>query len=841
MRAPVSWVGEYVDLPDGLTPRELGDALVRVGLEVERVESGADGLSGPIVVGRVLSFEAEPQKNGKTIRWCQVDVGAYNLDGAPRGIVCGAGNFAVGDLIVASLPGAVLPGGFAIAARKTYGHVSDGMICSVRELGIGDDHDGILILEPDSAQPGSDALDVLGLREAVLDIAVTPDRGYCLSVRGLARESSLALDVPFRDVSSVVSVPPIGPPAYPARVEDAQACPVFSLRAIRGLDVNAPSPKFIQQRLQLAGVRPISLAVDVTNYVMLETGQPLHAYDRSKLSGEIVVRRAVAGEQLTTLDDNKRNLVAADLVIADESGPIGLAGVMGGASTEISSETVEVVLEGAFFDPATVARAVRRHKLPSEAAKRFERGVDPRVAAVALQRAVDLLVEYGGASVVEGFTVVGSMPPATEIELDADFPGTLAGLEIPADVVIAKLSDVGCEVDVESAEQASEHPHRRSGARLHVAAPSWRPDLTDPADLVEEVVRLVGYENVPSALPSPPPGRGLTAEQRSRRAVSRALASAGYTEVLTYPFVSPTIHDSFGVPADDARRRAVRLVNPLSDAEPELRTSLLPGLFATVARNLGRGSRDLRLFEMGLVFLPSGEPTVMPTPGVEHRPSDEELAALIAGVPNQPRHAAIVLTGDIEQSGWWGAGRAATWSDAIDAARSVAYAVRAEITLRPTSYAPWHPGRAAEILLDGEVIGHAGELHPRVVAALSLPERTCAMELNLDAFAPAEPVVAPTLADFPPVLLDVALVVPEETAAAALTDTIRDAAGPLLESARLFDVYVDEQRLGAGVKSLAFALRFRAADRTLTAAEAATARDQVVAAAATRHGAKLRE
>ncbi|SOD73769.1 phenylalanyl-tRNA synthetase beta subunit [Jatrophihabitans sp. GAS493] len=842
MRAPVSWVGEYVDLPTGLTPRELGDALVQVGLEVERVESGADGLSGPIVVGRVLSFDAELQKNGKTIRWCQVDVGAYNLDGEPRGIVCGAGNFAVGDLIVASLPGAVLPGGFTIAARKTYGHVSDGMICSVRELGIGDDHDGILILPADSATPGADALDVLGLREAVLDIAVTPDRGYCLSVRGLAREASLALNTSFRDINSVVDVPAPGPEVYPARVEDPTACPVFSLRAVRGLNVAAASPKFIQQRLQFAGVRPISLAVDVTNYVMLETGQPLHAYDRAKLAGEIVVRRAAAGEKITTLDDNKRTLDVADLVIADDSGAIGLAGVMGGASTEITTDTEEIVLEAAYFEPATVARAVRRHKLPSEAAKRFERGVDPRVAAVALQRAVDLLVEYGAATAVDGFTVVGSVPSAPEIEIAADFPGALAGLEIATDVVVAKLTDVGCEVDVETESGRAENSHHRvSGPRLHVVPPSWRPDLTDPADLVEEVIRLVGYDKVPSALPSPPPGRGLTAEQRSRRAVSRALAAAGYTEVLSYPFVSPAVHDSFGLPAEDPRRRAVRLVNPLSDAEPELRTSLLPGLLATVARNLGRGSRDLQLFEMGLVFLPSAEAVTMPTPGVEHRPSDEELAGLIAGVPDQPRYAAVVLTGEFEQSGWWGAGRSATWADAIEAGRSVAAAVRAEITVQPTSYAPWHPGRAAEIRLDGVVVGHAGELHPRVVAALSLPERTCAMEINLDAFAPPAPVVAPTLADFPPALLDVALVVPDGVAAAALTETIRRAGGPLLESARLFDVYVDDERLGAGLKSLAFALRLRAGDRTLTAAEAIAVRDQVVDAAAAQHGARLRD
>jgi phenylalanyl-tRNA synthetase beta chain len=375
---------------------------------------------------------------------------------------------------------------------------------------------------------------------------------------------------------------------------------------------------------------------------------------------------------------------------------------------------------------------------------------------------------------------------------------------------------------------------------LRVHPPSWRPDLTDPADLDEEVIRLEGYDKIPSQLPTPPPGRGLTAEQRLRRAVSRALGAAGYTEVLSSVFASPSVHDALGLAPVDPRRGAVRLLNPLSDAEPELRTSLLPGLLATLRRNVGRGSRDIALFETGLVYLHNPDAPPAPVLGVEHRPSDEEVAALYAAVPPQPRHLAVVLAGEIAPSGWWGAGRAEVWADAVEAARTVAEAARAELTVRAAEYAPWHPGRCAELLLDDVVVGYAGELHPRVVAALELPPRTAAMELDLDAFSPPAPAQAPRVSPFPPVLLDIALVVPSDVPEATLLAAVREGAGELLESARLFDVFADPERLGPDRKSLAFALRFRAPDRTLTGDEAAAARDAAVARAAELCGAELR-
>ncbi|WP_116950561.1 phenylalanine--tRNA ligase subunit beta [Jiangella endophytica] len=828
MRVPLSWLRDFAALPADVSPREVATRLIRAGLEVETVDEAGADISGPLVAGRVLEFTSEPQKNGKTIRWCSVDVG----EAEPRGIVCGAHNFAAGDLVVVSLPGAVLPGGFAITARKTYGHVSDGMICSVRELGIGDDHAGILVLQPGEAEPGDDAIELLRLRDDVLDIAVTPDRGYCLSVRGVAREAATAYGVAFTDPGVRDDVDTTGDDGYPVRVEDTERCPVFAARTVTGFDPSAPSPRWLQRRVQLAGMRPISLAVDITNYVMLELGQPIHGYDRDALRGAIVVRRAVAGEKLTTLDGTVRALDPDDLLITDDSGPIGLAGVMGGGSTELSDATTAVVVEAAHFEPTGIARTARRHKLPSEASKRFERGVDPALPAVAAQRVVDLLVSLGGATQEPGLTVAGSVPEPAVIEIPAGLPARVVGVDCPADEVTSLLTAVGARVS------------DAGGERIAVAPPTWRPDLTDPYDLVEEVARLHGYDAVPSVLPVAPAGRGITAAQRLRRRVERAVAAAGYVEAPSYPFVGEADFDALGFPADDARRVALRLANPISEEQPLLRTTLLPGLLATLRRNVGRGTTDVAVYEAGLVYRP--EPGPLPVPPrlpVDRRPTDDELAALLAAVPSQPRRIAVALAGEREPAGWWGAGRPAGWADAVEAARVVARAAGVTLRAERDEHAPWHPGRCAALYVGETLVGHAGELHPRVVATLGLPARTSAMELELDRVFPGgvteEPVPAPSVSTFPIATQDVALVVDLAVPAADVEDALRSAAGELLESVRLFDVFTGAQ-VGEGKKSLAYALRFRAPDRTLTVEETTAARDAAVAAAAERTGAVLR-
>src|SRR6185312_858534 len=471
MRVPVSRLREYVDLPESLTGRELAERLVPAGFEVETVHESGVGLTGPLVVGQVLEIE-ELTDFKKPIRYCQVQVGPEAAD--VRGIVCGARNFKVGDKIVAALPGAVLPGDFKIAARKTYDHVSDGMICSARELGLGEDHSGIIVL-PADVQVGADAIELLGIRDEVLDIAVTTDRGYCLSMRGMARETAIVFGRSLRD-PALLDTPAPTQGGYPVVLADPLGCDRFVARAVRGIDPLAPTPLWMQRRIQLSGMRPISLIVDIANYVMLEIGQPLHTYDLRRLSGPITVRRATAGEKLKTLDDAERALDQDDLLITDESGPIGLAGVMGGASTEVHARTVDVLIEAAHFDAGSISRTARRHKLPSEASRRFERTVDPNAAAAAAQRAVDLLVLLGHGEADPEVTVASTRPhAAAPILIDAGLPGRVAGLVYPREAVVRRLQEVGCTVE--------------GADRLSVTPPSWRPDLTDPNDLAEEVIR----------------------------------------------------------------------------------------------------------------------------------------------------------------------------------------------------------------------------------------------------------------------------------------------------------------------------------------------------------------
>ncbi|MEP6762128.1 MAG: phenylalanine--tRNA ligase subunit beta [Sporichthyaceae bacterium] len=839
MRAPLSWLREYADLPAGVTGRDLADRLIAAGLEVESVEQPGAEISGDVRIGRVLAFTDEEHSNGKTIRWTTVDVGEQQ----PRGIVCGALNFAEGDLVVVALPGATLPGGFEIAALTTYGHVSDGMICSARELGLGDDHQGILVIAPThqgfattrdasshTVDVGADAVALLRLRDEVLDIAVTPDRGYALSIRGVAREAATAYDVAFRDPADVDPLPEARD-GHPGVIDDPTAADRLVLRTVTGLDPDAPSPLELQHRLLLSGMRPVSLAVDVTNYVMLEMGQPLHAFDRTRLDGPIVVRRARPGERLETLDHVTRDLDPEDVLITDGTSPVGLAGTMGGTTTEIHENSTDLVIEAAHFSPTAVARMSRRHKLFSEASKRFERGVDPELPPAASARAVHLLETLGGATHV-GSTEVNLPRRERHISVAAGRPARTAGMPIPGGQVVAYLQAVGCRVD------------GSPDGLLTVTPPSWRPDLAQPADLDEEVIRLAGYDRIPAVLPQAPPGPGLSSEQRARRRVGQALAYAGYVEAPTYPFLSPGIWDLLGADPDDVRRSALRLANPLSDEEPDLRTALLPGLLLALRRNERRGMHDVGLFELGNVYLPRLGAAPVPRPNVTGRPTNEELAALDDALPDQPWHVASVAAGQWEAAGWWGPGRPVTWSDAVEAAHTVARAAGVELDVRRGALAPWHPGRCAELMLGGEVVGHAGELRPRSVAALGLPERTVAMELDLTAVldqGTAE-LTAPRVSTFPVATQDVALVVADDVPAAEVAQALHDGAGELLESVRLFDVYRGEQ-LGEGadnVRSLAYSLRFRAPDRTLTVEEVSAARTRAVEEAARRTGAVQR-
>ena len=835
MRVPIDWLREYVELPADLSSADLADRLTMLDLKLEEIITS--GISGPLTVGRVLTLVKEPQNNGRTINWCRVDVGQDHNEPAAgdvpagRGIVCGAHNFVEGDLVIVSLPGTVLPAlatmipNGAITARKTYGHLSDGMICSGAELGVAGDAEGIIVLDPGSAEPGDDAIGLLGLRQDVLDLEVNPDRAYALSLRGVARDAALGFDGLFTDPANIDPITETG--GFPVRVEDADGCPVFATATVTGFDPSRPTPRWMARRIELAGMRPISLAVDVSNYVMLELGQPNHAYDRAKLDGSIIVRRARAGEKLETLDSVVRTLSADDLVIADEGKVIGLAGVMGGEDVEIDGKTTDIVIEAAHFNPPTIARTARHHKLHSEASKRFERGVDPELPSRAVRRAAELMVEHGGGTFEPGTTLVGAAPVSKSITIDSSLPTKVTGIDINQATVVSALEANGCAVAVE-------------GSALTVTPPTWRPDLTDPYDLAEEVLRIVGYDKVPSVLPAAPAGRGLSSAQRLRRRTGHVLASAGLIEVKTFPFAGPADWDKLGLAADDVRRRQVLLENPLSAEEPGMTTTLLPGLLKALVLNTGRGHQDVSIVETGRVFLPRADAPAAPIYGVRRRPTADELVALDAALPDQPLHVGVVMAGERVRTGWYGAGRLVCWADAIELVRQLAGALHVDISVENADEAPWHPGRCAAILLGGLVIGHAGELHPRVIKAYGLPARTVAAEFDLDALVAASPEVGPkpAFSTFPVAKEDVALVVDREVTAAAVYEALVGT-DDLIESVRLFDVYEGEQ-LPAGKKSLAFSLRLRAPDRTLNDEEIKAAREKAVSAANKATGATIR-
>ncbi len=827
MRLPYSWLRDVVQAGAPgwhVTPDELEQTLIRIGHEVEEIIP-VGPVTGPLTVGRVAEFE-ELTEFKKPIRAVKVDVG----EAEPRDIVCGATNFAVDDLVVVALPGTVLPGDFKIATRKTYGRTSDGMICSTPELNLGTDHSGILVLPPGTAEPGTPAADLLGLDDVVFHLAITPDRGYCLSVRGMAREIANAYDLDYVDPADVPPLPAEGD-ALPVTIEPGTGVLRFGLRPVTGIDPAAVSPWWLQRRLLLSGIRAISPAVDVTNYVMLELGHPMHAHDRSLISGGFIVRFAEPGETVITLDDVERRLDPGDVLIVDDVATAAIGGVMGAGTTEVRDTTTDVLLEAAVWDPAAVSRTQRRLHLYSEAGRRYERTVDPAISVAALDRCAALLADIGGGTVEPTLTDWRGDPPRNDwshppVSMPVDLPDRTAGVAYAAGTTQRRLTQIGAGVVTD-------------GDRVTATPPSWRPDLRQPADLVEEVLRLEGLEIIPSVLPQAPAGRGLTPVQKRRRAIGKSLALNGYVEILPTPFLPAGVFDQWGLPGDDPRRDATQVLNPLESDRPQLATTLLPGLLEALGRNVSRGAVDVGLFAIAQVVESNPETRAVERIPNDRRPTDDEIAVLDASLPHQPQHVAVVLTGMREPAGPWGPGRRADAVDAFEAVRVIGRAAGVELTLRAARCLPWHPGRCAEVLVGDTIVGHAGQLHPGVIERSGLPKGTCAVEIDLDAVPITEALPAPAVSPFPAVFQDVSLIVGEDVAAERVVHAVRDGAGGLLEDVRLFDVYTGPQ-IGDGRKSLTLALRFRAADRTLTEDEASAARDAAVQLAAERVGAVQR-
>ena len=818
MKIPLSWLKEFITLPAKITSEQISQAFVKVGFEIESIEEQGADLKGPLVVGKVLSIE-ELSEHKKPIRFVGLDVGEKRT----RYVICGARNFKVNDLVVVALPGALLPGDFKISARETYGKISDGMICSAKEIGISDEHAGIIVLQ--EGKIGQDAIALLDVRDVIFDVSVNPDRGYAMSVRGLARELAGSLQVKYVDPADPKIAKKFGknsnPKAVSVKIEDKSGADQIYIRTLDQVNVKKSTPLWMQRRIEKCGMRSISLAVDITNYVMLELGQPLHAFDAQYIMGGLRVVRAGKFTKLTTLDKVDRKLDPDNLLIADAKTPLALAGTMGGLTSEVSSMTTKIALEAAHFDPLSISRNSRSHNLSSEASRRMERNTDPALAEIASARATQLLIDLADAKYV-GTSQAGSPIKNRKLKISQTQISKYLGFPYTAKQVKSALLLIGCKV-------------AGSGDLLTFEVPTWRPDLINFADFAEEIARLNSYDLIPATLPTGKGGARLNDMQYRKRAVAISLANQGFTEVINYPFVSQEMVDLLGFTGD--RAKSFKIANPMSEEFPLLRTHLLPGLLTTAVRNIGRGSKNLAIFEIGTIFRNTTSLGKAVNPGISKRPSKKVIEDIYDGVPKQMLFVGAVVTGETVLSDWQGSGSKFNWSDAIAKAQEIIESTGNDYEIFSSDLAPWHPGRCAELRVNGKPVAHAGELHPRVITALNLPERSCAFAVILSELPSAGVTKAPAIWSFPAVVQDVALVVESKISAADLTTAIKQGAGPLLESIVLFDRY--DQMAGNKV-SLAFTLTFRASDRTLTSDEVALYRDQAIAQAAKSVGAVLR-
>ena len=801
MKVSLKWLSEYVEVPADL--KAFCDRLDLTGTGVEGVERTGD-MYDHVVTGQILEKQAHPDSDHMWVT--KVDVGAANVDKdgnpEPLQIVCGAQNFNQGDHVVVATIGAVLPGDFKIKKSKLRGVVSCGMNCSARELGIGSDHDGIMIL-PEDAPIGMPLADYLKLSDTVLDLEITPNRPDCLSMVGMAREvgAMYAVDAknPLDEMEAALQegadLPAIDELAT-VTVEDVDRCPRYTARVIKNVQVG-PSPDWLAERVTAAGARSINNVVDVTNYILFLFGQPLHAFDYDKLVDEtgkanVVVRAAKEGEKLLTLDGEERELTTDMTVIATPEKAVGLAGVMGGLDTEVTDETTTILLEAATFEPGRTSRTSRNLGLISESSMRYERRVDDveidRMSAAAAQ----LLAEVSGGIVVPGLIDVYNTKTESEtLEFRISRFQGMMGETIPRDFIVDMLQRLGCTVS-EKDEQT-----------LTVVPPTFRPDLEREIDLYEEVLRLYGMDRIPSTLPGGPGRVGIKTEaQRTMDKINNTLRACGLNETMTYSFADPHELEQLRMPTE-GMGIPVELLNPLNAEQSVMRQSIIPGLMRSVAYNQSRGVHNIQLYETGVVFF-----------GAEGRKS-----------PKERNRLAVVMAGAMSDPSW---NQASIAFDFFDGKGVIESLMRELAIAKPrfkalsAEEAPHlQPGRAAQVLDGGTVLGWIGEIHPLACDAYDVQAPVVAFELDLDALIkcarPARDYVDVPV--FPAVTMDVAFVVDESVTHEQLSRCISSAGGKLLDKAQLFDVYRDEERLGVGKKSMAYALEYRAVDRTLTTEE----------------------
>lgn len=796
MKVLLSWLREFAPLEG--SPDDIAEQLTQLGMELESVTTVGEGLDG-IVVARVLEVREHPDAD--RIRLVDVDRG----DGVALQICCGASNMVAGDLVPLATIGTVMPGGMEIAKRKMRGQESNGMLCSSRELELGEDHSGILVLDHDVA-PGTPIREALDLRaDVVYEFDSLPNRPDTLSVLGVARDLAAHQGVPFSLPEAVPTE--TGPDASQlcsVQIEAPELCGRFVARVLSGVTVEA-SPQWLQRRLVAAGMRPINNVVDVSNYVMLETGQPNHTYDLATLpEGRLGVRWGRPGETLVTLDDVERTLEPGDGLIVDgQDRPIGLAGVMGGASTEISATTTDVVLELAWWDPAAISASSTRHNLHSEASLRFKRGVDPQIAPYAARRFAQLLGEISSARLhPEQIDRSGDLPDTTRIAVRPERVNALLGTELSPEQMRSLLEPIGFAAVPD-------------GETLSVTVPSWRPDCSIEVDVIEEVARHHGYARLGRTVPVSPTTGELNPDQRDQRRLRHVALGAGLDEAMPMPFLAPGDLERCELSAT-----GLRLANPLAAEESVLRTSLLPGLVKAVAYNQSHRQRGVRLYEIGRIFDVGDGGAIVDV-------ARSELAGRV--LSGESEHFAAVL-GDAEVA------------EAVRLAELLVASVhRGSVELVGGPLPGLHPGRAAAVLVGGVEVGQVGEIDPLVLERHEIDGRVAWVQLDLGALLGLTATVpqARPVSRFPSTDIDLAFVVADSVTAAALAQSIRSAAGELLDRLELFDVFRSEQ-LGDGVRSLAYRLRLQAADRTLTDAEVATLRQGIIDAAAEAHGATLR-
>ncbi|MDH3729952.1 MAG: phenylalanine--tRNA ligase subunit beta [Acidimicrobiia bacterium] len=784
MKLTLNWLREFVDLPE--EPSEIAAALASLGFKAESIENLPLEFSGVMVA---KATEVRPHPDADRIRIVDIETGSADVT-----VVCGAWNFEAGAVVAYAPPGSVLAGGLAVGEKAIRGINSPGMIASERELGLSDEHAGILVLD-DATPLGSDLADLVGLPDVAFDLEVNANRPDCMSVVGIARELAAFFGRELRYEEIELPAEAGGP-----SVTVGDGCGRFVARRVHGITIGS-SPLAVQTRLRAAGVRPISNVVDATNYAMLELGHPTHVFDADALGDTIVVRLANPGETLRTLDGVDRTLDAADIVVADATTARAIGGVMGGEDSEVGPATTDVIVEAAYFHPGSVMRTATRHGLRSEASARFQRGMDPNAARRAADRVAQLLVANAGGT-AGGLTDAYPTPVAPQqIDLTLSEIERVTGKGFSADEVRAILEPLGFELG--------------GSEPLRVTVPTRRVDVSREIDFVEEVARFHGYDNFGSRA-AVGPGYGLPVAERRYRRLRESMVSAGYFETTSFSFIGQVDLDGLGLPPDDARRSGIRVTNPLRAEESVMRTTLLPGLLKAAAGNLSRRIDSVALFETGKVFLPGDE------------------------IPDQPESLGFVAVG-LTDEGWFGEGRHRDVMDAMGVVQRLATDMGVpDLELQAASPPAMHPGRTAEVLVAGEVIGVIGELHPRVAAAFDIEGRVAAGELRIDALLREQPAFIVTEASpYPPVIFDLAFDLPDAAVAASVLATALSAAPELIERIDLFDVFRGAP-LEDGRKSLAMRVIMRAVDRTLTDDEVTPAREAMSDKVAAVHDGRLR-